>query len=39
MVPALPSANNGSGLNGPYWQQMGAHMCPTLSALVVAEQA
>ena len=41
MVQALPtgSANNGQGLNGPYWQQMGSYICSTLSAMVVAEQA
>ena len=38
MVPALPSANNRTGLNRPYWQ-IGLHICPTLSAMVVAEQA
>ena len=39
MVGGLPNANNEEGLNGPYWQQMGSHICPTVSAMVVAEQA
>ena len=39
MVPGLPNANNGSGLNGPYWMQLGSHIYPTLSAMIVAEQA
>ena len=38
MVPSLLSANNETGLNVPYWQ-MGSHICPTLSPMVVAEQA
>ena len=38
MVSGLPSANNGTGLNGTYWQ-IGSYICPTLSAMVVAEQA
>ena len=39
MIRALSSANNGSGLNKPYWYQMGSHICPILSAMVVVEQA
>ena len=34
--PSLPSANNGTGLDGPHW--MGSYICFTLSAMVVAEQ-
>ena len=39
MIRALPSAKNGTGLNRPYWHQMGSPICPTLLAMVVAEQA
>ena len=37
MVHGLPSANNGSGLNGSHWS--ASHIYPMLSAMVVAEQA
>ena len=39
IVPGLPSTNNGSGLNIGYWMQSGSHICPTLAAMIVAEQA
>ena len=35
MACCLPSANNGIGLNGPYWS--ASHIYPMLSAMVVAE--
>ena len=33
----ITSVNNGSGLTGPYWS--ATHICPILSAMVVAKQA
>mmetsp|Transcript_24 Transcript_24/g.26 ORF Transcript_24/g.26 Transcript_24/m.26 type:complete len:93 (-) Transcript_24:217-495(-) len=37
MVCDLPRANNGTGLDGSHWSV--SHICPMLSAMVVAEQA
>ena len=37
IAPGLPSANNGTGLNGLHW--MKSYICPTLSVMVVTEQA
>ena len=39
MLRVLPRVNNGVGLNGPYWDQIGSHTCPILRAMVVAKQA
>ena len=39
MVRALPCGNNGTGLNRPYWDQIGSHTRPILGLIVVAEQA
>ena len=39
MHQALPSANNGEGLNWPYWDQVSSLICPILGTMVVAEQA
>ena len=37
MHQALPSANNGDGLDGPYWDQVNSYICPILGAIVVAK--
>ena len=39
IAPGLPSANNGTWINRQHWIQMGSHICPMISAMVVAEQA
>ena len=39
MAAGLPSANNGSGLNGDYQRLLAPHICPKVSAMGVAEKA
>ena len=39
IAASLPRAIIGSGLDRKYWRQLGLHICPTVSAMGVAEQA
>ena len=39
MFPAYQTLIKKEGLNGPHWMQMGSHICPTVLAMGIAEQA